>query len=318
MIEPGWAITMMMWPIPKAPPRSPPDLRLLPSGFLKSTEIKVKQAEVFTFPSGETVDSELSLHVALFPFRFSDQILNERVIINCNLTLPMEHPETNGNFIFVCKAFFKPSKLSTSLEKIEGPNTALEASCKILIETTSEHFFAVLVQRPRSQTTFKFSVDFEFRGTLGDGTPTNLIQEPVMVSASVDEVYRDGSTPFSWALTHNWEDDLKLLLEQWKVLKNFKDSHGLSGLSWAARIGHEAAFTQILEHAKENVDNEDNSGRTPLSWAAGEGHMNIVYLLLRVDEKTDPRHPDQKGRTPLSWAAEGNHVKIVELILRQT
>ncbi|KAE9365823.1 hypothetical protein N431DRAFT_487728 [Stipitochalara longipes BDJ] len=313
MVEPGWSVTMHMWPMPelKGPPPGPPP------GFHKPTEIKVMQPEVLNFPGGETVDSEHSLHVVLFPFKFSDQILSESVIINCKLTLPVDHPVTNETFVFASMAFVAPSEFGTSLKQMEDSYGAVEASCEILVENTSEHFFAVLVRRVRSETAVEFSVVFEFKSTHGEGIPTISIQERIVVAASVDGVYRDGLTPFSWALTHKWEDPLKLLLEQWEVLQNLQDSHGLSGLSWAARTGHKAAFKKLLEYAEEDIDDEDKSGRTTLSWAAGEGHIDIVDILLSGFTGVDPDHPDQKSRTPLSWAAEGNHVKIVDLLLWQ-
>lgn len=285
-----------------------------PPAFEAFELITISESQVINFPECATFEGDFSLHLILLPFKFTEPVDAKNIIVRCKLTPPFEVGPTDETINFVKMGFFHSTRDDAGFEQIKDTHDLLEISCQVEMYFRNEFCFAILVQRRRSESTVEFTANFEVRDIEFEGV---LEQDHIQVTAKVDSEYRNGPTPFVWAVTYQWETALDLLLQQPEVLQNQQDFEKQSALSWAARLGYRRGLEILLVQHSELADQRDRSERTPLSWAAGQGYLEIVELLLTRAQIIDPDRPDSKGRGPISHAAENGHANIVEYLLKQ-
>lgn len=175
----------------------------------------------------------------------------------------------------------------------------------------------------------------------GDGAAVSSLLEQ---NIDVDAAQVDGMTALHWAVYHDLDEMVELLLDAGaepavenrygvtplslacmngncgiveRLLSAGADPHttlrgGETVLMTAARTGKLGSVQTLLEHGAE-VDATERNGQTALMWAAAEGHVDVVDALL--DSGADFRAPLESGFTPLLFAVREGHASVVERLL---
>ncbi|OJJ70526.1 hypothetical protein ASPBRDRAFT_208262 [Aspergillus brasiliensis CBS 101740] len=209
--------------------------------------------------------------------------------------------------------FYHHSTSGIVFEETQGPRAAEE---DILISDVFElkdlepPGVVILLRCQRIEEPTSISLSFNIRYLQREGS----VQEKKMEqTVQLGRTQSTSWTPLSWAAAHGWEDAVKVLLQEQRIVQ-LLDHDGRSGLSWAAGNGQETVTRLFLREADSLADKEDNEGRTPLSWAAENGHVNTIDLLLK-QERVNANRTDHQGRGPLAWAAANGHTDAVLALL---
>ena len=116
---------------------------------------------------------------------------------------------------------------------------------------------------------------------------------------------------------------LKMLLDDFHLDANSRDSMGRTPLFWAAARAQGETARVLIDEYRVDPSARDNLGRTPLSWAAankaqesiGAWRIQDTMQVLLDSRDVDPDSEDAIGRTPLAWAVHAGHKPVVELLL---
>jgi ankyrin repeat protein len=136
----------------------------------------------------------------------------------------------------------------------------------------------------------------------------HLLDEPV------NEVDPCGQTPLIWAAMKGHWPVVKLLLQESKILADYRGFHGETPLYLAARGGYYTIAAVLLQRRDVFADSKNERASTPLMMAALKGHEGIVKLLVERPD-VDINSTDHKGNTPLYWACWLGQESIIRLLL---
>lgn len=135
-----------------------------------------------------------------------------------------------------------------------------------------------------------------------------------LLDERVNEVDSCGQTPLIWAAMKGHWPIVELLLQEPKVLADYKGVHGETPLYLAAQGGYYNIAAVLLRRSDVAADSRNERANTPLMIAALGGHEGIVKLLVgRSDVDINSR--DHKGNTPLYWACWLGQESIIRLLL---
>ena len=145
----------------------------------------------------------------------------------------------------------------------------------------------------------------------------NLIKHGADVNASSkirscrEGIYGRRGTALYWAVRHNSEDIVKLLLKA-GAKTDVIYSLGDTLLHCAANDGNLNIVELLLDFGVEvNFTNE--YGETALHGAVLKGHVDIVKLLLKAGANVNVTNI--YGKTALRWAAYDGNLKIVKALV---
>ncbi|GKZ18051.1 hypothetical protein AbraIFM66951_006568 [Aspergillus brasiliensis] len=266
---------------------------------------------VFSFSRELFAESGHSLHLAVFEGWFIEEVQTADITVSYS-----RGPTGYDDLISIeswMVGFYHHSTSGIVFEETQGPRAAEE---DILISDVFElkdlepPGVVILLRCQRIEEPTSISLSFNIRYLQREGS----VQEKKMEqTVQLGRTESTSWTPLSWAAAHGWEDAVKALLQEQRIVQ-LLDHDGRSGLSWAAGNGQETVARLFLREADSLADKEDNEGRTPLSWAAENGHVNTIDLLLK-QERVNANRTDHQGRAPLAWAAANGHTDAVLALL---
>ena len=109
----------------------------------------------------------------------------------------------------------------------------------------------------------------------------------------------EGATPLHWAVRHNREDVVKMLVELGAGLEVL-DKDGETPLLFACRDGRASMVRLLVEELGANMTIAGLDGQTALHRLADRGREGALDALLSLGAEINAR--DAKGRTPLHLA----------------
>ena len=160
----------------------------------------------------------------------------------------------------------------------------------------------------------------------------------------IDSPQPDGTTALHWAVTHEHEASVKLLLDakcdvdsttaydvtplqiacmsnkdrivsmllNAKADPNSAQPGNETSLMTAARTGSPECIRELLKHdAKINA--EERSGQTALMWAAAAGNVDAVDVLVKAGADVDKS--TGRGFTAMTFAARDGHLNVVKRLI---
>jgi ankyrin repeat protein len=130
----------------------------------------------------------------------------------------------------------------------------------------------------------------------------------------VNEVDPCGQTPLIWAAMKGHWPIVELLLQEPKILADYKGIRGETPLYLAAQGGYYTIAAVLLQRQDIAADSRNERASTPLMIAALGGHEGIVKLLVKRSD-VDINSRDHKGNTPLYWACWLGQESIIRLLL---
>ena len=130
--------------------------------------------------------------------------------------------------------------------------------------------------------------------------------------ADPDAPQHDGTTALHWAVYHDNERAVQLLLDAGAVSTK-SNRYKVTPLSLACTNGNPHIVKALLE-AGADADSELEGGETTLMTAARTGNLRCVELLLQKSAKVNDK--DWKGQTALMWAAAEGHADVVRALLQ--
>ena len=146
----------------------------------------------------------------------------------------------------------------------------------------------------------------------------NIVKILVEHGARINQVSKDGLTPFHAAVRSGHVDIAQFLATQDGVLLDTATDEGYTPLISAASNGFKEIVSLLLCHdveveGKIKTDISRGSLRTPLQGAANGGFLPIVKEL--IDAKASINSASGNGYTPLLYAALSNHPDVVDFLL---
>ncbi len=133
----------------------------------------------------------------------------------------------------------------------------------------------------------------------------------LLPAAPVNAAQPDGMTALHWAVRHDDEEAVRLLLAA-GAEAGAANRYGVTPLALACTNGHAGIVTQLLD-AGAAAGGALPGGETALMTAARTGRVAVVRLLLARGAAADARLP--QGQTALMWAAAEGHLDVVEALL---
>jgi ankyrin repeat protein len=134
----------------------------------------------------------------------------------------------------------------------------------------------------------------------------------IRAGARVDVANRYGVTPLSLACTNGSVTVIERLLKA-GANPNLALPAGETPLMTAARTGVAAAVRTLLAHGAIVDAVEGWRGQTALMWAASEGHAAAIQALLAAG--ADPGARSKAGFTPILFASRDGHVEAMRALL---
>lgn len=122
----------------------------------------------------------------------------------------------------------------------------------------------------------------------------------------------DGMTALHWAVYHNHEPTVRLLIEA-KQNVQAVTRYGITPLSIACTLGNPGVVKQLLD-AGAKVERKLPGGESPLMLAARTGNAEVLRHLLAHQAPVNVS--DRSGQTALMWAAAAGHVEAVDVLLK--
>jgi len=137
----------------------------------------------------------------------------------------------------------------------------------------------------------------------------------VLIEAGVDvnEPEQNGLTPLMYAAYNGRAENVKILLENPRITRDYKMKDRTAAIHWAALRGH----VEVLKVFKEKGADVNLKGRltmTPLILAAAYGHYDCVEFLLENGAKINTR--DRMKRNALVLAVRNGNLKIASYLLK--
>ena len=131
------------------------------------------------------------------------------------------------------------------------------------------------------------------------------------ISRGEDVNDKDGvfdQTPLMWAVTHQHNSIVKLLLEQPTLDLNLTDSNGMTALNFATYNGNVEGIKLLLADPRLNTHNlEDADGDTPVMTAfVVVSCKNVDVLTCKTANPLLSRLTRIEGRH-CQWPANGRH-----------
>lgn len=154
----------------------------------------------------------------------------------------------------------------------------------------------------------------------------NNINELIQSGEDLNEALDDGRPLLLWAVTWNYFDSMRLLLENgvdpdttpgkratWSVLFEAIQEKGFSNAEVRLAKTRETAKILLEYGADVNYVNPVGVGETPLYKAASRGRNDLCELF--IEKGANINMEDKLGQTPLMIAAEGGYWEIVQMFL---
>lgn len=311
VVEPGWAVSMHMWPtVQRAFKfRAPPDIgRESPAPVPDAQPPTAAVHGVFGFPEGEDMaDQTHPLHLVLLDLNFGGSAESAQVTVTCDTGTSDGSGSPARLGITNISLFRRDPSDRVLFEQTQVSHKSDEdasESATFGVHAPAVHGVAILLRRRRGESAVSFSVRLELDvpGAHPDQeTGRYRIDETVNVGESRTTPW----TPLSWAAANGWLDGLRCMFQELGTLQNKRDGSGRSALSWAAGNGQAVIMELLLREHWELLEDRDDDGRTPLSWAAGNGQLDTLKMLLAQTGagQATTNIADSQGRSPLSWAA---------------
>ena len=138
----------------------------------------------------------------------------------------------------------------------------------------------------------------------------NLLLES---GASIHAPNRDGETPFSCAVEHDYSS-IVLAMTTHQAQKENTNKKGLTTLMWAVRSGYGDAVSILLaiKECVTTINDVDSDGNSALHWATERGDNEIVKKLC--DNGADISCQNKRGWTPISVAIRNNKLETTEYL----
>ncbi|XP_070186477.1 uncharacterized protein [Littorina saxatilis] len=106
---------------------------------------------------------------------------------------------------------------------------------------------------------------------------------------------------------------VKVLLDKFPEMKDFKDESGWTPLHLAAGNGHVNIIKWLTSAGRDDLDVETPTGYTPTHVAAMNGHINAVMVLNAMGADLGCKTVDKQ--TPLHLAARAGHLECVKWLV---
>lgn len=139
------------------------------------------------------------------------------------------------------------------------------------------------------------------------------LSELLTASADVNRKQNDGTTALHWAVYHDDESAVDLLLEH-GADANAVNQYGSRPLALACTNGNAVIVEKLLNAGADSAARLPGD-ETMLMIAARTGRPSCVELMLNEDTVADINARDQRGQTALMWAAAEGHPEVVDLLL---
>ena len=128
---------------------------------------------------------------------------------------------------------------------------------------------------------------------------------------STDQTQPDGMTALHWAVYHNDEPTVRLLIDR-KCNVNAATHYHVTPLFIASQLGTAGNAGQLLV-AGADVNEVLPGGETPLMTACRNGNAATVEQLLKY--KASINVTERRGQTSLMWAAAQGHADVVNVLI---
>ena len=120
--------------------------------------------------------------------------------------------------------------------------------------------------------------------------------------AGIRDSYNGTLTALHYAADNGWTDVCRLLVEQYQVDPNCRDSIGYTALHYAAGNGWTDVCRLLVEQYQVNPYCRNSTGWTALHLASKHNRLDVVqYLVSSVC--CDPLTENYLGHTPLSGSS---------------
>ena len=144
-----------------------------------------------------------------------------------------------------------------------------------------------------------------------EGTgPLELLIE---FGVDINEPDQNGLTPLMYSAYNGRAENVKMLLEQARIVRDYKMKDRTAAIHWAALRGHMEVL-KIFKEKGADMNLKGRLGMTPLILAAAYGHFDCVEFLLGNGGKINTR--DRMKRNALVLAVKNGNLKIASYLLK--
>ncbi|XP_052286657.1 ankyrin-1-like isoform X2 [Dreissena polymorpha] len=144
-----------------------------------------------------------------------------------------------------------------------------------------------------------------------EGAVKTLLENGANTNVSDDQ--NDGSvTPIWYAVVHDFEAIVQLLLKQPLLNLNLKNKRGYPLLHWCLR-SYESRYLDVLLSAGADPNVTDSNMNSAVMIAVSSHKVDVIKLLIRYG--ADVNKKNRRNETPLLVAVYGGQTDIMELFL---